>query len=468
MLITGFLLTGVVYAQDTSSRFVQERLTKNQKLRDFERYQSIKPREQAIIAESRKWLLSGGGWVDVIYTEFHNDDNSQAVEDVFDADLSVDTRLWTELTLRPSLDGDYIYEHTVYAKFRNLYISRWPNDNGVAKDDNDGPHTEMLYLDLDLKHAKIRTGRQYLTLGQGIVYGNVHDAIHVSAPVGPVTLESFVSQTLPHEENIDYSVPGFDKKSERYFVGGQAVWTPHENTDIYGFFLIQDDQSDPNPETSQDYAYNSQYWGLGSSFVSPSGYSLWGEYIFQTGSSAVFGEGRRSDVLAHAFNLGARYQSTWPMKPDFVLEYAFGSGDKDRTSVTNTEGGNLNGKDNNFLPFGYYSAGYALAPTLSNIHIFRAGMTLVAPESLWALRKVQFRTDGYFYWKDSAKGGIYDIDATDEATDIGREVDFTLYWPLVSDLTFLVQYGMFVPGAGFPGESNSMEIYLSTAATFTF
>lgn len=457
-----------VKAQDSRERFVQERLIENRKFRELEKYVSLEPTEKAILAEARKFLFDAGGWVDVSYIEFHNDDNNKRLKDVFDADLSVDTRVWAKATFRPNLDGDYIYEHSVYARFKNLYVSRWPKEGQPAvQDDNDGPHVDLLYADVDLRWAEVRAGRQYLYLGQGISYANVHDGVRAKIPFRNWELASFFSTTLPYEENIDYSVPGFDKTSERYFSGTELSWFPRKQVRLYGFFLSQQDRSDPNPSVSQDYAYHSQHWGLGGSVAKVHGFSAWAEYILETGSSAIFASQDRNEVVAHGANVGADYEFSFYGRPDFTVEYAFGSGDKDRTSVTNTEGGNRRGKDHNFLSFGIYPAGYALAPTLSNLHILRAAGSVHPLDRFWQLKQLNLVVEGYFYWKDERAGGIYDVDATDPGKWVGQEFDAGLLWRVLSDVMVAVRYGMFFPGSAYSNGSNDPEIYLTSTFTFS-
>lgn len=456
-------------AQPPAERFIQERLTENLSLHEKERYLERELKEKAILVQAKKFLFDFGGWVDVNYTEFHNDDNDRGTKDIFDADLSIDTRLWVEGIFRPRLGGSYVYEHTIYAQFRNFYISRWPNEEQPAvQDDNNGPHVDLLYLDLDLQYANLRVGRQYLALGQGISYLNVHDGIQLKSKLQEWEGAGFVATTLPYEENIDFSVPGFDKKSERYFVGTELAWIPTERWRFYGYFLAQKDESNPDPATGQDFAYDSQYWSLGTTLSDFHGFSSWGEYILESGSSAVFGTNDRNPVLAQAFNLGLRYEFSWLTHPDFTLEYAYGSGDKDRVNVTNTEGGNRNGEDHNFLSFGYYPAGYALSPTLSNIQILALKSSVRPLEKVWQLKKFTIGVNGYFYWKDEVKGGIYDPDATQKGRTIGQEVDFTLYWPVLSDVIVSVRYGMFFPGSAYPATSDDPENYLSSTLTFSF
>jgi len=260
LLLFGF--PSFLFGQSTEERFVQERLVENLRRRKLEKYVRLRPEEEAILAKTKKLLWDAGGWIDVGYTEFRNDDNDRNAKDTFDADLSVDSNVWIEVIYRPNLEADYVREHTAYIQFNNFYISRWPDGGEIAIDDNDGPHVDSLYIDLDLGLLTVRIGRQYLSVGQGISYGNVHDGIQLTGYFGDWLVESFAAKTLPQEGNIDFSVPGFDKTSERYFIGNQVKWTANELLSVYAYALIQHDQSDERPESSQDFAYHSQYWGF--------------------------------------------------------------------------------------------------------------------------------------------------------------------------------------------------------------
>lgn len=475
VLVFFFLLIPIFinpsWAKETNLPTTQKKLTENIQQRERERYLEAPAKEGAIVAKEKNYLLSFGGFQDLDYIENHNDDNNAEEKDVFDADLLVDSRIWVKGILRHSLGENKVhrFEHTLFTQFRNLYIARWPNKKQLLEgSDNDGPHVDLLYLDLDLQLATLRTGRQYLNLGQGITLADIYDAVKLTATVSEFQFEGFAATTRPHEDNIDYSVPGFDKKCKRNLFGGQTTWIPRENFRLYSYFLLQHDESKPDPDFNQDFAYHSQYWSLGGLYQAVRGYSLWGEYIFQTGSSAVYGAEKRQAILAHGLDLGVSYLIPYWIKPELSIEYSFGSGDRDRSNVTNTEGGNVNGRDHNFLPFGFFPTGYALSPTLSNIHILRTGISLKPFEKIWALRKLELSSNGYGYWKAVAKGGIYDIDATEPSLDIGREIDAALSWPIFSDFTASVRYGLFFPGKAFPASANDKESYLSTSASFSF
>jgi len=166
--------------------------------------------------------------------------------------------------------------------------------------------------------------------------------------------------------------------------------------------------------------------------------------------------------------VGINYRSSWAMRPEFTLGFAYGSGDRDRVRVTNTEDGNLKGQDHNFLPFGVYPAGIALSPTLSNILILKVGSTFHPFVNFWRFKDLILGAEAFFYWKFAPKGGIYDIEATRTGVEVGQEFDLSFEWEIISDITLSADYGVFLPGNAFPIETDDLETYLTTSFTFSF
>jgi hypothetical protein len=156
------------------------------------------------------------------------------------------------------------------------------------------------------------------------------------------------------------------------------------------------------------------------------------------------------------------------MHPALYFKYAYGSGDKDRVSVTDTLFGNLAGRDRNFLYFGYIPTGYALNAQLSNLYFFKTGLSLKPLEKYLLFKNCRLSVDYYLYYKDKAGAGIYDLQATVDNRNVGSEVDLTLSWPIFSDLSFNLQYGHFIPGEAYPNSTRDSEDYLSLSSTITF
>ncbi|MBI4863173.1 MAG: hypothetical protein HY815_23340 [Candidatus Riflebacteria bacterium] len=135
-----------------------------------------------------------------------------------------------------------------------------------------------------------------------------------------------------------------------------------------------------------------------------------------------------------------------------TLEYAFGSGDARRGSVTNTFGGKQTiTTDENFLYFGTYDGGLALSPRLSDLHVLRAGYQVRPfPKKGRRLPDLLLGTKVACYLKDSVDGIISDPAAAMASRDVGWGADTFLAYRPLSDVSIFVQGGQFWPGAAYP------------------
>ena len=194
----------------------------------------------------------------------------------------------------------------------------------------------------------------------------------------------------------------------------------------------------------------------------------WAEVIRQTGESVVYDTMQKRDVEAWAYDLGISYDWDVYSDPNLSLEYAFGSGDSDRVSVTDTLDGNISGDDKNFHYFGYLPAGYALSPRLSNLQFAKAAVLFKPLEKYKLFKNFSLGIDYYRYFKDEKDGGIYDTEAINSDTDIGDEVDLTIFWQILSDLTLELQYGYFMPGDAYPDAFDDSEQYYSASMTLSY
>ncbi|MBI4341952.1 MAG: alginate export family protein, partial [Candidatus Omnitrophica bacterium] len=275
-------------------------------------------------------------------------------------------------------------------------------------------------------------------------------------------------RTLPHEDNVDLSVPG-GKNSGRTFYGMEGKYLGIPNHGVYSYVLFQRDDSDEDPEDlTRDYDYNSEYFGLGAEGKLLANVRYATELILETGDSVTSLTQQEQDVTAWALDASVTYDVQLPTQPTIYGEYAFGSGDSDRSNVTNTVNGNLAGKDTNFLYFGYLPTGYALAPRLSNLRMLKLGMALKPLEWVRWFRDLTCSVDFYRYMKEEPAGGIFDAEASETDRDVGYEVDLTLSWQVLSDLGLTIEYGRFQPGDAYPRATNDASQYFSVSVTTTF
>ena len=376
--------------------------------------------------------------------------------------------MWFKATLRPLLDASYENEHSFYLRLKDLYSNKFPEDTAGGYD-HDGPHVDYSYLVLDFRPLWIEAGRRYFKIGRGIAYSDVNDGVQINYLVPGFNAGAFASQTLPHEDNIDTSVPGYLKDSDRHFYGAGVGYTGIRDHQIYSYVLVQRDFSDEEPNSSsQQYTYNSQYYGVGSVGKISKNVNYWIEIIREEGKSYVYTTNEEKDVDAWATDIGMEYKWKFYGDPKVSVEYAYGSGDPDRTSVTDTENGNALGNDNNFLYFGYFPTGIVSTPRLSNLHLYKISLACFPLKKYSAFEKLSFAFDYYRFFKDRRSGGISDEEATQNSRDVGSEIDFTIDWQAFSDLNISIEFGHFMPGDAFPSSANNNENYFSVSSTITF
>jgi len=328
---------------------------------------------------------------------------------------------------------------------------------------------DYLFLTADFTPLVLQVGRRFYQVGQGIAYSNVNDGVELMASFATWSLMGFVSRTLPHEDNVDLSVPG-GKKSGRTFYGVEGKYLGIPNHGVYGYVLFQRDDHDENPDDlTRDYDYNSEYVGLGSEGKLFANLRYAAEIILETGDSLTSPAPQQTgDITAWALDASVTYDVQLPTQPTIYGEYTFASGDSDRVNVTNTVNGNASGKDTNFLYFGYLPTGYALAPRVSNLRILKLGMALKPLERIRRFRDLTCSVDFYRFMKEEPSGGVSDLEATDADHDLGWEVDVTLSWQILSDLGLAIEYGRFHPGDAYPRATNVAAEYFSVSVTSTF
>ena len=451
-----FLFPHGADAQTTEERRIEE-----------DAWEALEPTELAILKAEKRLVIDYGIWINHRFTDFNDDDNDATAADVTDKTYALDQRFWMRATLRPSVDGGDGNGHSLYLRLKNKETWRDPADaNG--RYDWSGPHTDYLYLSLDLHPHALQVGRRYYSVGQGIAYSNVHDGIELFASFSDWSVMGFVSRTLPHDDNLDQSVPG-GKESGRTFYGIEGKYIGIPNHGLYGYLLSQRDDGEERPEnTTQDFDYDSEYFALGSEGKLFANLRYAAEAILETGKGFTSVANQKEDVRAWATDVSLTYDVQVPTQPTLYAEYAFGSGDSDRTNVTDTVSGNGSDTDTNFLYFGYLPTGYALSPRLSNLHMMKGGISLKPLEKVSFFKELSISLDLYHYFKDESKGGIFDAQASQANRDIGYEIDLTLSWQMLSDLALAMEYGHFEPGKAYPPATNSNTDYLSLGVTTTF
>lgn len=419
----------------------------------LERIESLRPTEEIQGVYDRWYWYDYGGWLTGTYSDPHNDANPDTAPYSFREDV----RLWTKAGVKvPQEDWKKWLgkEHTAYFRLKNAYQHEHLGDN-----DNEGPLVDMLYWTghWSGKAGRLKTnlGRHFFALGRGLVYSDINDGVDIEALLlNLFSYKIFYSRTLPNQDNLDTSVPNFGKHYERHFFGMELEFLKLAQHRPYVFFMRTEDSSEEDPDTlTADFTYDAYYYGAGSKgeLFFPN-LRYFGELILERGKNHLSGVVDTANIKASAYDTGLEYYFKFYSRPVVKLEYAHGSGDEERQSVTNTTAGNPFGLDKNFLYFGHFtSGGFALNARLSNIDIYKLGLTakpfekglgrLKNKQIFQGLPDLTLGSNYYVFRKAESAGGISDARASRNFSDIGTEWDLFVTWRVSSDLSWSFKWG---------------------------
>ena len=127
------------------------------------------------------------------------------------------------------------------------------------------------------------------------------------------------------------------------------------------------------------------------------------------------------------------------------------------------------GKDTRFIPFGGKNLGYALAPTATNLHTIKTGISLKpfgwAESRLW--QGIKIHPQFYMFRRDRGYGATADpymVRGSTGSKKVGSEIDFDVSWRLMSDVSYTLKFGRFSPGAAYA--TGSAETFLRLKVSF--
>ncbi len=443
---------GVLYAQDR----LEAHKVRQQRL-ELEAQRALDLRRTL----AQRLLWDWGGSERFMFLTYDDIDNAR-VSDKRRTQRSNDFYLWGNLNLEDI--------HNFYVRFHGQHIDWNPGDEyrstenqfhfNIEEGFDQGTYT--LNIDKALKNylnysipvqMELTVGRFRSYIGKQIVYSNRGNGIQLSGRSKWVDFKLFGFRNLIDEENIDYSVPGF-RSSKRFFYGAEFSYKGFQKHVPYIFALIQEDDSGENIEDiNQDYEFDSRYYGIGSrgQIIKNLYYEI--EGILEDGNRYPEADviGRPPDeeeIDAWALDATLTYTHNILTHPTFSAEYAFATGDSDRTGrVTNTiGGGNKEGTtDRGFLGFGYLNTGLSMAARFSNLHVYRFGLSLT-PSEFVKKRNINVGVDFFLFRKDKSEAAISDTRADRPQRNLGKEFDVNITWKVFSDLNASVDYGRFYPG----------------------
>ncbi len=434
--------------------------------------QLARDRELRAIRESEAPLESfldwqWGGWVE--YYWFSIDDGVQSSRILHQPGLSVWTRMrW---------DQD---NHEIFARMRLDYQYFHDGDEYDRQEDWIGPNLNRGWYRVNLLRAlrlieqdspfgfSVKIGRQEVRWGSGFVLDLPLDALTFVGTLPNWRIRGLFSNNAGNLPNIDTGEP-VDSHMSRRFFGVEAAYTGFDLHEPYAYALWNDDYTDERPQNYfQNYAYDTQYYGIGARGPRQPRRNYLGELVFVKGDRVGEGQWFKHDhVQAWAVDLGLEYRFDHASRPRLAFEYLFGSGDNDRIfSGTSAEGGNRRGRDTTFAGFGYRDTGIALAPRVSNLHIWKLGGSFFPLHDRELFRQMELGTNWFLYHKQHARGAISDPTADMFEGYVGWEMDYFMNWRLSSDLAWTVRWGAFFPGDAY--SDKDMRNFLFTGVTWSF
>ena len=422
--------------------------------------------------EAREFGFDAGGWFNFALFKF-DDAGARRWRTLRQYEL----RGWASLNLQGV--------HQFYVRGLTAYDDWNDGDNPTSSrsDDLTEPKIERAWYQLDLGALhrnrtgqappvgfKLKVGRQFADIGTAFVLSMPMDMVQIEVTPGDWDIRAFLGKTIRSTHNIDDSEPVAGHQ-ERCLWGVEVAYTGFTHHRPFVYYLNNRDHTTPKPWSAfERFSYDSSYVGIGStgSLIVPNlRYQAelageWGETY-----SGTFPP-ERDDICAIGFDLLLEYLFQAPCRPRVSFEYMYSSGDDDSSSsATATTGGNTGGtKDRAFNAFGFRDTGIAFSPTVSNLHIFVLGASVMPLRQHKLFKHMEVGTKAFFYHKDEKNGPISDTTATVNSSWVGWEWDAYCNWRLTSDLTWTIRYGAFMPGAAF--EDRTCRQFLYTGITLSF
>ena len=393
---------------------------------------------------------------------------------------------WIDQDLRAWFDVGLFGNHRTYLRVReqNVFYSNGDNPEGEGNDSlTSGPRIDVAFYEYRINdllivgdNYKIKTGRLFNNFGSGFIYNLIADGVNLDCRHGSVETHFMATQTLRNQDDIDQSRPTHDN-SKRQFFGVQVDLNLFADHTPYFIYLAQKDkneETDPN----QRFEFNSNYFAVGSQGKIKSDYLYNFEFVYENGERAAYEAGcsctDMEDVSAYALLGRLKYftgEKFGFLETVYTFEYIFGSGDSNRSSVTNTIQGNKKDTDDlTYLGFGYLFTGYVLSPRVSNLHILHMSLSGIVEKDKFDRNSLEAGADFFVYRKHKSSGGITDPFASPfngfKDKDIGEEISGFVNWKLYTDLSFTARAAIFNQGHAY--EDNDKKYFFGIGLVYVF
>ena len=356
-------------------------------------------------------------------------------------------RIWLQMAFTENVymyvRGRDIYLAEIYQEYRDI-----DNENTIDLD--------LGYIGFknDDSTLQLILGRKYFLVGTGLVLNDRADGAEVKLYSNIVNLELFGAYTgfLQEDSNpYNLSTKDFSEGAKRVFAGG-TISRGIGNQELYVLGVAQVDMGDQ--ESDQKTRYQSQYYGLGLKGVISDSLDYYAEGVYEMGTSYNTSN-EESDIQAFAAQAGLQWFLPYSLNPSLIVQYAFGSGDADKSNYSDPRG-NARGNDTGFLGFGTYVGGYALRPQLANLHVIRGGGSFTPFSGLqqfW-LQRLSLTAKYSYYMKHRVAGTINNGEASEPERFVGHGGDLLLRWKIFYDFSIFAGYAVFLPGDAYPDSAD--------------
>lgn len=461
------------YAQMSEEELRRERVETTEEL---QRTESLSAAAMRASRDKRGWLFDYGYTYASSYTASDENDRQPTKQDDPDHTWDNEFNIFGVVTTVDRNTKYYVRSKT--KRTDNAKIGAGTKENDIEQAKIDMAYYEHTMPGKVLK-SKLTVGRHFTKVGRGIAYGLTADGFSWNTKGKKMDFTVMFLRQNPGDNNIDNLSP-VSGRTKRMFYGAEYKhkFRPWLKLDL--FTLWNDDRNTANPYALvagvvQRSQFESNYYGLGTEGTVFTKLNYWSEFIMVNGktynSATAAVPAAKVGVNASALDLGLRYLFGGDIAPTLFGEYAFGSGDADRTgNVTSSSGGSTKGDDSAFRSFGGLSMGDALSPGLSNIRILKGGGSF-KPFGRWGAARWNDMTvnlTAYTYWT-YAKGGAtsdpFIATAAAPSKDIGNEYDLQVSWKLFNDVSYQFKWGTFQPGPAYLS-NRGHETYLKMKVSF--
>ena len=398
-----------------------------------------------------------GAWLNPTFVMDQKNDNTSLVSSITTARLWIKAPLWQN--------------SFVYVRGKDVFMGTLYDNNYGAKNVDNLVDLDQAYITMSTgsRNLWLTMGRSFFRVGTGVVLNDRGDGgqAEIYTPFGNMVLFGMYTGLLL-EDNNPYGLSSEDMAdgARRIFTGMTYSIDLRNNT-VYAFGMAQIDKG--KEKSGEKTRYQSQYWGLGGKGAISDKLTWYVEGFGETGKSYINGTGNKENILAFGGIAGANYYLKTFLKPVIQIQYGYGSGDADRTDQRKPDG-NTRDNDTALVSFGSFSGGSGLRPDLVNLHVIRAGGSVLPIDG--SLGKLMFITKYSVYMKERKSGDIYAAGeaqgAKEKSRFAGQGVDASLRWELFYDLGVYLNYGLFIPGDAYPSSKDDLRHFVAGGATISF